>query len=112
MKIPSLHQLHSHLPPLPVAAGAYLLLRLRQAKAEVSVAAAAGVSLTLEEEDEKEEEVDQEENTDSNTTAVRGQAASRRKVAKAVPVAGRRRRTATARQNKVWDPGRERHHDK
>ena len=76
------------------------------------MAAAAGVSLTLEEEVEKEEEVDQEENTDSNTTAVRGQAASRRKVAKAVPVAGRRRRTAAARQNKVWDPGWERHHDK
>ena len=47
------------------------------------------LSLTQEEEDEEEEEVDQEESTGSNTTGVRGQTASRGKVAKTVPVAGR-----------------------
>ena len=56
---------------------------------------------------------DQEEKTGGTAVAARGQGRGRnRRVAKATPIAGQRRRTVAARQNKVWDPGRERHHDK
>ena len=94
---------------MPVAAEARLLRRLRQARTEVLGAAAAGVKL---EEEGEEEEVESEGKTNNVTKAARGLTAKNRRVAKATPLAGRRRRASAAaqKQNKVWDPGRGGHY--
>jgi hypothetical protein len=99
---------------VPVAAAVRLELWLQQARREVVLAAEAGALTPAAAEEEKkseggdeedkEGEVDQEEKKSSKGEAARGQGASHRK--KAVSVAGRRRRMASARQqHKVWDPG-------
>ena len=97
---------------LPVAAAVWSTLALRQAGRDVYGAVSAGVQLTHKEktaeEDAEDAEFDQEDKTGSTTEAARGRGrAQSRRGEKATPVAGRRRRTNTARQqNKVWDPGR------
>jgi hypothetical protein len=100
---------------VPVSIGVRLVFWVRQAREEIVLAAEAGaltpvseeeVHSTIEDgaEDEEGGGVDPVEDTGSKEEAVRGQGARNRK--KAVSVAGRRRRMASARQqNKVWDPG-------